>query len=874
MSTEEASIEITSSDIAQFPLALLEGRFHCNWELPDNVLAEIYVDDQATSWPVTHDGRFVALLPLPSLGQHEVCINIAETYHITSVNYSPVANTHGVRVYLVGDASATGKARLFASLLQTTYGKLGAAFALEQDAQGQPVVRVLQGTDIDAALNKQADYAPTVSTTKHLVLVDGASSGVCADRHASVVVLTLPGISSWPDRVGELVKSFLDSTAYGAALSDAMHQLGHAFGLGHTRDGLMALPATSHAIPRLLSVYESVPGGRVPPYTKAFPDGKLFVDYSGVRAVDGPADAHWHAVSALRLQKSAFVAPQAAAAACAAPKVLWPGDVRGPVGIGGATPFGLDARGRCDVAGFLLHSDSSHVHAIEMLSQGALNDLLFAGLSAGGTQDMFLLMDGEYINRLDVAVSNKGLTIAAVRFHTNLRTSRYFGGRGGGFETLRPPQGHHFYALFGAASADGVGSLGAFYAPVPVSVPRPTTAALAAVATTAPAAASMADTLLQQFGSLFSTPPPALASVASGSFATVGLGASDGDQDPFATPKGIGAVVITCTDAIVALATLSVAEYRAKSHDGYYCADDEHVLSLVPNEVIVQVDVRASEWVHALRFHTNRRVSPWFGGADGVESHFVCPADACVTGFYGSHGRRYLGTLGAYFGPPPPPEPMAPVMLPAPPTTPAPIVDRVLHGVVVDVADGRLAARSVHEATDADALAPSQALFRLAPGEALVQVDVARDADHAVVGLCLHTQRRCSRWFGRITDVYERLPAPEAEAVHSLVLAGNDICLTFAPRAACLAHDAGDTGPSADHVEVQCAGGHFMAVLLKMAAGDLIAEAVLSDGTPGQPTSMYYPMEILEAKAGGSLKDYCLEVVDDAGQATRVRCPL
>ncbi|KDO32280.1 hypothetical protein SPRG_02759 [Saprolegnia parasitica CBS 223.65] len=886
---DEARIEITSADDARYPLKLMEGRFHCSWELPDNVLAEIYVDDQASAWPVTHDGRFKALLALPSVGQHEVCINIAETYHILSIDYAPAPATHHVRVYLASDASRTeadlAKVRFFASVLQTAFGALTgtASFSLQVDEHGQPLVHALDASHVDAAIKALPDYASTLATTTHLVLLDGSlSDETCTDRYASLVVLGMPNVAQWPEGVGSLNKSFLDNDQYTAALSNGLHQLGHAFGLGHTRDGVMALPAGRHAIDQLLSVYTRKPNARVAAYAKAFPDGKLFVNYAGVDTASS-LRAHWHAASSLRLQKSPFVCGASGRVPTIAPKVLWPGPLRGPVGLGGHIPFGSDYRGRSDVAGFLFHADASHVLDIEILSQGALNDLLFAGLSASGNQDMFLLMDNEYILQIDVTVSNKGQTIAALRFHTNLRTTRFFGGRGGGLETLTPPPGHHFYSLFGTSSSAGVGSLGAYFTPLPPHASRP--GAPTATETSTTPVASMADQLLQQFNTLFSlTPPPAPASTASGSFATIGLGSNDGDQDAFVTPRGhVGAILLTCTDAIASLKTLSATEYANKCRDGYYCSDDEHVFSLLPHEVIIQVDVRSSEWIHALRFHTNRRISPWFGGDDGVENAFVCATDACITGFYGSHGHHYLGTLGAYFGPAPRGAPPASISLHPPPTLPTSVREDALAGVQIDVANGRLALSAVRSLAETASLSPSQSLFLLQRGEALVQVDVCRSGldDATIVGVCLHAQTRCSAFYGRLTDVYERLGAPTGDAILSMTMDNeSEVQVTFAPLHDCVRQDdvtvtdAVDMG--ADHLEVVAPDGHFMLVLHAVVGADLVAVAVVHDPkrstTP--PRSMFYPLSVLQQRVDGPLSDYVVEVVDETGSASRVRVPL
>ncbi|OQR96807.1 hypothetical protein THRCLA_07170 [Thraustotheca clavata] len=886
MEDNEARIEISEPlDGATLSsgLVLVEGRFHCSWELPDNVFAEIFVNENTSSWPVGHNGHFKALLLLNSIGKHEICINIAETYHIFSLDYAPSSKEYSVRFYYAGSnpvENTLKKIKFYALLLQNTFGKLSDevddTFTLEVDENGQPIVHILpESGDIEDALKEMPDYATSLTTTKRIVVVDGELHDECTERLASIVILNQNDINLWANGPEDIVKCTLDSSQYIGALSNGLHQLGHSFGLGHSIDGIMSTPSSLHPINRIFNLYSSKATSTVPPYTKVFPDGKIFVNYAGVEIIDGNNRPKWHRSSALKLRKSPFLTPQVPLTSQNTPKVIWPDCISGPVGLGGRIAFGQDSKDRTDIAGFLIESNTSHVISIELMSQSALNDLLFAGLSASGTQDMFLLLDGEYIIKLDVAVSNKGYSIAAIRFHTNLRISRFFGGRGGRIESLVPPAGCHFYSLFGACDDHAVGALGAYYTRMPF-IPTKPADNISTMLPPPSTPVSMADQLLQQFGSLFGSNAPSSAPVsataqASGSFAPIGLGASDGEQDAFATPKrAIGAIFLTCNDAIIGLKTLSSAEYKAKFAEGHYCTDDEHVFTLVDDEVLIQVDVRSSEWVHGIRFHTNRRISPWYGGSEGVENSFVCAPESCITGFFGSHGRNYLGTLGAYFGPLPAgghcPTQSLNTMIQHLPTVRG---DGEISGVVIDVANGRFEVRSTYQGDTPEELAPSQSLFTLLDGEIFVQVDICKNDESKIVGFCVHTQLRCSVWYGEYTQIYNRYPVAHHEEIQKLEITNDNLNIVSGSYEKQILQY--NLNPSAHtfitkHIEIQSPNGHYLVTLLQRTENqDLVAQEVIYDKEQSSSSSIYFPMELIEKIVGSSLEKYCLEAVDQGG---------
>ncbi|KDO21236.1 hypothetical protein SPRG_13735 [Saprolegnia parasitica CBS 223.65] len=799
---------VADGDVTRHALLLLECEFMCDWDLPTNVLAEVQIGDAATYWPVAPSGRFKALVHLPRLGAHDIVINVAECYTFLSVTYACPVTDHKMRFYYqkcAGDdgtfdaplgadnseAMAVAKIKFNALLLQTAMATLlpdHETFALEVDEDGQPIVHVIETSFGLAAAHAATDqelyalvakdmealgYHHCVSGTqwKHAVLLGCARynpSTRKADGHLALggnahAMFGACGLHTWAAHVGEVSSKFLDATPidasrllddschrkthwanYATGLGAFLHELGHALGLGHAVDGIMARGFDN--LNRLFCIFEPTPCFQGAVYTHAYADGKLMLHQHQVVEVSDVQGAHWHRADVLRLRTSKWLATSRVPEANGAPAVNWRRDLLGPIGYGTHDgPLTLFEATEETVAGILITS-AAYVDRVEQLSPSTLNDLLLADLSVGGNQDLFVLLDHEYILRVDVhAVA----WVDGLRFHTNLRTTRmYGGGMGIAPRSLVAPPGHYIASLFGAHGDHHLGRIGAVVRRLPSTEP-----------TLPPAPTTVTSGLLASaFSSLFGPTVHSLPAV--------GDGAYDGDQDPFSFKDGLGAVVLTCATYVTNLKCLSVPDAAAHLADGLYCSDDQHVFALVPGEHLVQVDVRSGAWIDAIRFVTNKRVTPWYGGDGGVFSTLVCPPKHAIVGFFGSIGDNYVGTLGAYYLELPPmtsvPAPTSVVApLDAPVSTPIGVV------IVASATDVELVETFASMAAYAELCAkhPQHVVFVLAEHDTLVQVDVCR---------------RTAAWYGHF-DVASLayLSAPSAYLSH-VRIAGADVSYEFA----------------------------------------------------------------------------------------------
>ncbi|KAF0687233.1 Aste57867_20995 [Aphanomyces stellatus] len=928
MADEEARIEllhVSDGYIAQYPLLLLEGKFHCNWELPDNVLAEVTLNDSATYWPVSHAGVFKALVLLPAYGRHEICLNIAEAYHILSVEYVPSTRAHRISFYYQKGSGSAGtfdappgvdnsvaaavkKIQFNAMLLQTAMASLLAAqgvhetFALEVDENGQPVVHVLESSFTDDEARAITDHelmdrveedlksnGYVTDHAKHIVILGSskydvqskAPKGHTALGGSRVGLFGSCGLHTWASHVGDVMQCFLDATKidpsllwddsagrgtyaanYSTGIGAVLHELGHTLGLGHASHGIMARGFDDMNC--LFSVVKPKPTAAVT-YTNAFPDGKLFLKYDGVVDVTSPEGAHWHRVSALKLRRSPWLSLTPRTPNPTPPTISWRGSIAGPVGCGtgSQTVFGTDSK---DVAGFLIQSDDTGVHSIEVLTNAALNDLLFCGLAASGTQDLFILMDGEFIAQVDVRAK---AWVDAIRFHTNFRVSRFFGGKGGQLHALKAPAGQAIYSLFGSQGEKTVGCIGAYVAPVPRHVTSPSHTPTPSPISSPPPAPATGGSFFDQIGNLFNqgaSTTPAVAT--SGAFAKTGAGIEE-NQDDFSTKtiQSMGAILLTCTDSIVGFRVLSRADYTKAFADGFYTAPNELVFALAAHELLVQVDVRSSGWIHGMRFHTNLRISPWYGGFDGDEHSFACAPDACITGFYGSHGPQYLGTLGAYFGP----APRLPRPLPNRNSlTPSPSGNSGVHHVSIRSTPTFVAVSNDEHAADGS----FEGAFVLHKDETLVQVDLVR-LHNVIVGACFHTSARSSKWYGSTVGDYDAVVAPAGQAFAAICISSTGVDYTFESESHCRVTDARPVpaGVTVDagqgNVTVAAADGVAFVVLSTFNNGDPLVETLVEfPRVTDLPPTWRLSTTYLQSKVPSPLPEYCLEVVDDTGAST------
>lgn len=74
--------------------------------------------------------------------------------------------------------------------------------------------------------------------------------------------------------------------------------------------------------------------------------------------------------------------------------------------------------------------------------------------------------------------------------------------------------------------------------------------------------------------------------------------------------------------------------------------DDEHSFLLEDDEYLVGISGYSAEYLDNIRFHTNKRVSPTYGGEGGeVEYSFLAPEGSEVVGFYG-RADWYIDAIG------------------------------------------------------------------------------------------------------------------------------------------------------------------------------------------------------------------------------------
>jgi predicted flap endonuclease-1-like 5' DNA nuclease len=73
---------------------------------------------------------------------------------------------------------------------------------------------------------------------------------------------------------------------------------------------------------------------------------------------------------------------------------------------------------------------------------------------------------------------------------------------------------------------------------------------------------------------------------------------------------------------------------------------EEHQFALEEDEYLVGISGRSAQYLDSIRFHTNRRVSPTYGGDGGdAEYSFLAPEGSEVVGFFGS-ADWYVDAIG------------------------------------------------------------------------------------------------------------------------------------------------------------------------------------------------------------------------------------
>lgn len=870
---------VREGDALPHPLVLLEGVATVDYG-SDPLVLEARVDAaRSCVWPVVaRSGAFKALVLLPAPGVFALTLRLigaldgpqapARYERVFTVAYAPPPATHVVRLYyqksadaLTGfdappgvdtsDDAALARIRLNALLLQTaTAEMLHAAglprrtFAMELADDGLPLVRVLRSSFSNATARAISDQelirrvhedidaqgfdAHDKLQFKHAVILGCSTFNPATQRaegHTAlggdkVGVFGSCGLHTWPRHLGEVTAAWLDNRKidtrllmddscyrgthwanYATGIGAFLHELGHTFGLGHAETGIMGRGFDD--MNRLFSVYEIDPHcgqpGFHPPHSG---DGRVHVNLSAVREVAGPAGAHWNSGSARILQHCPWIsgAPKQSKRV---PSVSWVHDVCGPVGLGQydgqQIAFESGARrGDDHDLGAVVVDFDRFLNRIQTFSRAEVACWDSSKWRSSGSKHLFVLVDGEYVTRVDVRAM---AFIDGVQIHTNLRSSRWFGGFGGVLEVLKPTHGCKIHGFFGTLGDNFVGTLGARCSPTVPGVG-------------AGFYENASNYAAYAHGST-SVPPFPSPTVA-------GLALSDGEQFQFTTPPALTlcpqAIAIKCGSFVESVRVLSREDHAVaiREQDSPTFDPHEHVFELAGGEKLVRVEVRSGHWVDSVRFATNLRVSPWFGGTGGNDTTAMeAPVGYQVCGLFGTRGDSYVGSLGALFcqeqAPLPPPshdglssgyDQQTPQIRAQPEhfsVMHAPATSAFLNGtvstpmnpalgIIVALQDDRVAfVQSFDSAQAFDEILSRiystshfdlVRCFPLTRDEQLLQVDVSfyqvpvafGGPSIAVVdGICFHTSTQCSSWLGAFNgDALRFFTAPEGSSICEL----------------------------------------------------------------------------------------------------------
>ncbi|TYZ60559.1 hypothetical protein PybrP1_006516 [[Pythium] brassicae (nom. inval.)] len=887
-------IEVTNlreGDALPHPLVLLEGVATALSPAGDPLVLEARVDAaRRCAWPVAaRTGRFKALVLLPAPGVYVLTLQLrnsgASDGHVVycerafTVAYAPPPTSRVVRFYYqsssdgagfdappgvdTSDDAAVARIRLNALLMQTATAEMlhvaglpRRTFAMELAADGLPRVRVLRSSFSNATARAVSDQelirlvhgdidaqgldAHAELEFKHAVILGCSSYNPVTQRaegHTAlggdkVGVFGSCGLHTWPRHLGEVTAAWLDNRKvdprvlmddscyrgthwanYATGLGAFLHELGHTFGLGHAASGIMGRGFDD--MNRLFSVYEIDPHGGQPGFHAPHAgDGHVRVNLAAVREVEGPAGAHWNSSSARLLQHCPWISGVSRPSK-RVPSVSWVHDVCGPVGQGEydgqQIPFesGAARGGDAQDLGAVRVDFGSFLNRIQTFTRAEVASWDASKWRASGGTHLFVLAVGEYVTHVDVRAM---AFIDGVQIHTNRRSSRWFGGFGGAMEVLKPAHGCKIHGFFGTLGDSFVGTLGARCSPIGPADLRGVPTMYAAYGHTRPA--------FVPFRS------PTLA----------GLALSDGAQYEFTTPPSptpfLHAIAVTCDSFVESVRVLSRDDHAAavREQDARTFEPHEHVFELMAGERLVRVEARSGHWVDCVRFSTNIRVSPWFGGAGGTDTTVLeAPAGYHVCGLFGTRGDNYVGSLGALFcedhAPVPladqytsslsieqqthhaPPERFSVMYAPAVP--PPSLSDAGASasssggpalGILVATLRNCVAyVQSFDSAQAYDELLTRMystshfdlvMCFPLTRAEPLVQVDVsfrhvpvsaAPDGPSIAVvdGVCFHTSTRCSSWLGAFNgDALRFFMAPEGSAVCGLASVFTNATLT------------------------------------------------------------------------------------------------
>ncbi|TMW63319.1 hypothetical protein Poli38472_002260 [Pythium oligandrum] len=851
MATTDAILvhNVTEYEVLPHPLVVLDGVVNAMPSLmlsPEEWFIEARLDaSRFCYFPVTATGRFKALVLLPAPGKYEVTLRMGmHCSRVLNIEYRPPVSRYVVKFYYQksadghshgfdappgtdnSDRAAMDKIRFNALLLQTATAEMfrnaglpRKTFAVEFATDGLPMVHLLQTTFTneharsihDQELIKLVEKDIKAGgfdnhhelEFKHAVIL-GCSTfnpstqkpeGHTALGGGKVGIFGSCGLHTWPRHLGEVSacclnnsridKSHLfDDSAYrgtfwanfSTGIGAFIHELGHTFGLGHSTTGIMGRGFDD--MNHLFCAFEADHHVHEPAFYHDFGDGRLHLNHQVLKEVTGPNGAHWHMGSALQLIHCPWIAGEAKRST-RGPSVRWNKNIRGPVGYGTYDGEQKDFNQkhedveRVDLGAVKIRANS-FMEKIKCYTRSQIASKSAKNIRSTDDKYWLVLQDNEYVTRVEVRAM---CWIDGMRIHTNLRSTRWFGGFGGQLHVLQPDEGFKIHGFFGSRGNSYVGKLGVYCSPITENAP------------TLPGSRSYV---------------PVSGTI--GTIDKVGLGYAEGPHQDFSYRDiPIAAVAIKCGDFVDNIRLVTPEEHNAGSTetDRETYVMGEHVWALLPGEYIVNVQVRSGHWLDAVRFKTNLRKSPWFGGDGGEKHKLVGPTGTRISGIYGTRGASVVDSLGGFYcaitnsDSVPLPQVMHQLsalsdipfsLLGATQQVPpiimgdAPFASNA-RGVVVAVQDNRVqyvnsfdsmeAKQNLVRELETFVYAGAQLFsFSLRSGESLIQMDASVDystGSPAIVGVCFHSSTRCSSWFGTYIDTsLHFVMAPHGSVIKSV----------------------------------------------------------------------------------------------------------
>ncbi|EGZ23833.1 hypothetical protein PHYSODRAFT_487938, partial [Phytophthora sojae] len=516
---------LQEGEVLSYPLVLLEGHIT---GLPsttpastEGLFLEARLDHLRSSlWPIsTPSGHFKAFVLLPSPGQYAVTLRLAGVAdRVFCVEYRPRVTRYVVKFHYQicsdsdardgfdappgvdnSNAAATAKVRFNALVLQMATAELMHAaglgrqtFAMQFAADGLPDVTLLRCSFTNA-------HARSVDGQKliHLIGKDIEASGVDDNVEFDFKHAVVLGCS----RYNTKTRKAEGHTALG----------GGKVGVFGSSD-----PHSPHM-----------------GFHQASPQGWLELNHAAIREVSSRDGAHWNAGSAQLLRHCPWISGYAKPSLIG-PTVSWDDSVRGPVGNGqyNGTQVPLPERNQsmseADEIGAVMVDAGKYVNRLESFTRAQVLEM--EKLRAAGDKHWFVLAVGEHITRMDVRAM---AWIDGLQLHTNLRSSRWFGGTGGTLHALQAADGWRVSEFFGTRGGSYVGKLG----------------------------------------------------VRSGN------AMEGGPKTPFSTTLPVvGAVVVRCGRFVESIRLLSPEEAAMNSRDPKIYRANEHIFELLPGEKLMKLE--------------------------------------------------------------------------------------------------------------------------------------------------------------------------------------------------------------------------------------------------------------------------------------------